>query len=387
MNNQKITSGQPSSIANAFMPPAKKLTEEEGVLHTFSKKRQILVIFQDPKNWKRGIKIGLHLVAYKVLQCWALSHALFGTEASAKKAHLTVGVYKAVQLGHSACKMGTAWAYSVFGDDLCCPSRNIAQKEVLRNEEDVAAARDMVQKILESNLLQRLGGNKKQIAELKTELINETIAFGAIAGGICAGACFSLIRNYLNGQKTLEEIVNNDYTKGMPPDAAANQAIYELFHNHKKALGKGIDALKKTFQWDFDFPKPDDRVDLVIAYLNGLQPTRSSNQCISLPEHSRFETTQEQLKNTPLESLEDGAYTATFETEGEPHITVFIKEKDKTYIFDPNFGLIRCPEGAYSQQMLKLLSLYAPSEKNPKVEKYYPENRQLIITKYELMKM
>jgi hypothetical protein len=62
---------------------------------------------------------------------------------------------------------------------------------------------------------------------------------------------------------------------------------------------------------------------------------------------------------------------------------VFIKEEEGNYIFDPNYGLIACDPKNPEVDLLKLLSIYEPPEREAD-KRYKPNNYDLKLQKYEL---
>lgn len=63
-----------------------------------------------------------------------------------------------------------------------------------------------------------------------------------------------------------------------------------------------------------------------------------------------------------LKSLDDGVYNLDLKTENLGHATLFIKNADQYYFWDPNYGLFECDKDNPKNEILKVISTYAPPQ-------------------------
>ena len=97
-------------------------------------------------------------------------------------------------------------------------------------------------------------------------------------------------------------------------------------------------------------------------------------------DYSTHESSKSHLKNFSL--LDTGVYETNFSTGDSSHSVLYVKlNSEEGYLFDPNYGLIRCDQGNHAKTYLKLLSLYTPPAK--KLENESDErNYRFAITKH-----
>lgn len=118
---------------------------------------------------------------------------------------------------HSGFDVARVWAQHYFGEDLVGLSKNISQKEILRNKLDEIAAKELLAEV--SAFIE---SGKVQYAFVETE--KELDA--AITDGICAGIRMDIATKYLQHGETLQNIFSMN-KEGASKEASAYQAVYD----------------------------------------------------------------------------------------------------------------------------------------------------------------
>lgn len=147
---------------------------------------------------------------------------------------------------HASADLGNISAQILFGSKVVDASRNVANKEVLRNGEDIKASHALVQ------TLQTLkhSGSDLQVQGDDEEFEN------TISDGICAGISLNIATRHLLGTRSeegvetesIEEIIASN-REGASADAAANQAIYQMLTasiDAKTHINMLMSSLKKS---------------------------------------------------------------------------------------------------------------------------------------------
>lgn len=124
-----------------------------------------------------------------------------------------------VKVGHQLSKLTHLFTKSYYGDALIGSARNVTSREVIRNSTDYEAT----QKLLEE--VRRGMANNPHIRQYnQVAAIDENPKF-RMGDGICAGIRADIASRFFNGE-SIENIVKAN-AQGAPPEAAANQALYE----------------------------------------------------------------------------------------------------------------------------------------------------------------
>ncbi|MBA3237431.1 MAG: hypothetical protein H0T62_03655 [Parachlamydiaceae bacterium] len=421
----------------------------------------------------------IQLISFKMKKCWVKAHGmmleswLFSDKNLMKKAEIKL----AKGVTHRECDIKSIFNKKIFGDKLLVASRNIATKEILKNEEDKQAYLTLRQ-LLSNNLSAMIGFEE---VALENNFKDPVEPKSAKRDGVCFSASMYLIEKMVNGDNLTEELLIHfakDLEQGVPARVAAIQEIYqelkfksvELEINeftsvndrsqfcafianliYEEAVSKDVkislndlpmikknvaefleqrendlDSTQKNIIYMDDifmsiqidslinrFKPIDEDFQNVNPSLSSLQDLKfkmsettfgiqnkykdnfSREAIARLYNHEKDiegmgavnstlglytdrESSKEHLEN--LSSLEEGSYEISFSTEAGGHSIVFVKMKDVGYIFDPNYGLIKCDMSS-SATFLKLLSLYAPPKEKLENEND-DRNYRLTFAKY-----
>lgn len=162
------------------------------------------------------------------------------------------------------------------------------------------------------------------------------------------------------------------------------KTVENMYAHDDKKLAQGLlitDQLQKIVK-DFNvFALPIHSKRNAIAHLYNfkLDTVGTTIARKTLGSFTEFCSSKEHLKK--FDSLSPGAYDISFHTEYGYHSIMYYKNKNgEGYLFDPNYGLIKC-EVPHQHSMLKLLSMYPPPDKK---ESYEDDNRnyKIYIGKY-----
>lgn len=321
-------------------------------------------------NIGRGVKAGFY---ESILSPTKGAGKMVSSEAIVHNAK--VGL--ATEVAHTAFKIGDTFHRKEFGDNLLVTTRNIGNKEVLRNREDLTEYKkyDAILKAKINN--EDYGKGKISFEE------TEKIDISANRDGVCLSTCMSIAKDVVKltekNDENLKDIVT-PYSKGVPAQVAGIQILY----GNMKVLVTGAPVIAFGKENADAFAQK-----AVIANLYGFEQDEKGTKD-SFAIVGRYENktdSAEHLEN--FHKLEPGTYQTSFTTGPGGHAILYIKESNtKGYFFDPNKGLIKCDENKpHANTYLKLLSQYPPPDlasRTDKQGKVVGEDNYLIsISKYK----
>lgn len=230
-----------------------------------------------PKNGERLLKItGCWLNAQRMLfQSFISSDEKLKHEAS---------IYLAANAEHKITKILETYNKVNFGDLLLISSRNIASKEVLRNEEDKVAycqLRDQLsQAVKDNNLEDLLGYDTSYFTEsFLNSLKGDYTPKSVNTSGVCFSSNLYLISKIFNDPRFQEGLLDeemlihhiHEIQKGVPGEVAAKQ---EVFHE--------LDFINFTGENKRDFSTEEKKLNFANDCANIIFD-RADRQKVALP--------------------------------------------------------------------------------------------------------
>ena len=278
----------------------------------------------------------------KIAECGIYSTAI-GYLSTNKQISNEVKIYTACT-SHKISKINQGIFELYFGDLLLTTSRNIAHKDVIRNEADKLAyleLRESFINALKENTLESLIGydQSKLSSEFLETIQKEVKPKSARTNGVCLSSSYYFIEKVLNSPELNEAILISlaqEMHKGVPAKVAAIHEIYdELFRLEKKT--------NEHFS-------PNE----AISHLYGKVDLEGANNTRS--------TLLKALKGSlNFKKLELGIYEITFDlgSNNEGHSLVYVKlSQNEGYFFDSNVGLIKCANVAHESVFDMILDIY-----------------------------
>jgi hypothetical protein len=292
------------------------------------------------KNMERLIKIS---------KCWIYSNAMEYISADEQICN-EIKIYKACT-EHNRYKILKNVFESYLGDLLLITSRNIAQKDVIRNETDKSAYLELresfINALKEHNLEPLIGYDQSKLSCEFLETIQlEVTPKSARANGVCLSSSYYFMEKVLNSPELNEAIlieIARELQKGVPAKVAAIQEIYiELLHSEQK---------KRYIETHEDFG-----VRVAISNIYGYKvDIEGSNNTRSILSKALTED------SNIFESIEFGIYEISFDigSNTAAHSIAYIKlSQVEGYFFDSNIGLIKCGDYKHSSILFKLLNIH-----------------------------
>jgi hypothetical protein len=242
-----------------------------------------------------------------------------------------------------------------FGELLLISSRNIAEKTVLRNEEDKIAYNGLRNRLFEAkeanNLESIIGYNKDCFTDEYLENLHPgSSQKSANTNGLCASTCLYLIGKILTlpefSESVLIELIR-ELQKGVPAEIAAKQELYEEL-DFDIAGPKVFDISNKNARTNLIAST----ADILLTRAERLGITEELQQAITSileSEHIQFKITQSQifnkLKKEPhfhqlLQNLEPKALLKTeqYRNNALAHLYGFKQDLEGTFLATILFG-------------------------------------------------
>ncbi|MDP1836006.1 MAG: hypothetical protein Q8K75_08785 [Chlamydiales bacterium] len=180
-----------------------------------------------------------------------------------------------IKIGQKATK---AWIGGILGgkDRVIVSCSNVAKTEILRTEQDVSAAKALKAKIMESHDFKTSLKHEQNAPELGkatdaffVQSLHSSKSDSAIMDGICFGTSVAFMQRYLEGGSTIRDIAQ-EFSGGMPADAAANQAVYQELATAGTLTGASLgDVINDTSKHRSSGSKPTaDDIKAVINVLS-----------------------------------------------------------------------------------------------------------------------
>lgn len=206
-------------------------TEKNQSIEEFSWGKALHVCLQ-PANLDRILSM---------TKCWfkaqgmMLQSQLLSDESLWQKAQIKL----ATGIEHRFYEICATFSKMTFGEaNVLVSTRNIASKEVLRNETDkhyyLELNRLISKKYSESDLVSLIGYDESYLTEESKEFIKtDAEPKSASRDGVCFSACMYLIGKILNDPNIEESLLiqhAQEFQRGVPAEVAAKQEIY---HNLK----------------------------------------------------------------------------------------------------------------------------------------------------------
>lgn len=227
-------------------------------------------------------------------------------------------IFLAKNVSHTEYKASKVFAKRQFGENLLVSTRNIASKKTLDTQADQKAYEELTDR---ADVQSWEREPQPDISLAKTD-------------GICLSTCLSIAGKLPSKGLTEHELktIIAEYSKGASEGlVSAAQAVYE---------------------------------ELTDASLQDKSKLASLHKCsITSQIHMQGQNPLDQLEK--FHELPSGTYQTSFKT-GEKdgaHALLYIKLENKEgYLFDPNYGLIKCDEDKklHAKTYLKLLNMYEP---------------------------
>lgn len=375
-------------------------------------------IITTKKNWSRYVEHIFHALQGNVY--WSAGY-LSGNNSIHEKGKIQLAVNK-----HKIIKIGSVCGKAAFGKLLLVPVRNIAEKDVFRNQE--------IAKVYSETLHEWV----EKVGKIDPAAKDTS----ALAEGVCLSMCLSIAKKVLKSdlysEKALIQLVRA-YRKGAPSKVAVNQLFYSVdFPNVAAKWEEEAEKLKLLLQYADNQSLIDILIDKLRGKFKEIQEIGSAMQYSKDAEgmtdenrkklfYQRFDELEMTLdrrfaqiydlkfddcakvkeigssylyKNS-FKHLENFASLLPSKSENQPavylitfgvgmgipfvpikiggHAILYIKlNESEGFFLDPNFGLIKCePHTLHNQTLLKILALYPPVN--------FSNNYRVIIAKLSLI--
>ncbi len=353
--------------------------------------------------------------------------------------------YYSAKIDHDIADLHAIWASRKYGYKLISPTRNIANRKILKSKSDLEEAK---------TILQAMHQPRESVPpEVKTALKNAKISVRAeedpqhcIQDGICAGLSLQVAKEFLEGKPI--ETIAEEIAKGSGKEAAANQAVYQALAEKitrknildltknpqtKKELAQGYksvisskkkpsrkfqlsslwselkEAAVKLFRKTSYDPYLGKDYSEIIDHISDnkirfqmktalckeidrmkLAPIAAYRNCKKqdVPEFGPVgssDTNDQFLSH--FNNLKNGVYSLSILLKDGGHATLYIQNKDGTGVFfDPNIGFLKCENRCDAQDVIKnVLKTYSsPRPRRPWLQKGKIDH-QMTISKFELI--
>lgn len=349
----------------------------------------------------KKIVVGISLILPMfILRITSLAVGIFGkySENLSLKLKKISNKFDAIQAHHD---------FKKTPDSILCKSINMASLDVIWNERDITKTEELFKKVSNPELWIKKGFAELYHPDLKKLANSKSV--GGLLDGVCISASISIIKLLLNS-----EINNEDdlvrlfktYENGFSEKIAAQQEFYDKILEFAKNWGdkdkikldyRNIEAVKKdkilaalkgnqenanNIQENFiEILKQKTTKSLLKSELFNLQKrsierlAALNNLCLEFNSNITLNKIKEDVKTQQkFNQLENGYYNIILQN----HSIVFIKKEFGAYIFDPNYGLIKCDSKDPSFNFIQLLKFYPYEKKNylnePKKQPIYVFN-------------
>jgi hypothetical protein len=310
--------------------------------------KSMCIISSKVRNWPRGANAIIQSCALDILRLLTYINKKIKFSESIE---FTYKKQEAKFIRLSA-EIKNSLVKSLFKDDFLASSCNILETNAFNEKKDL----ESVNKIMEifNKNIKFANGSDKDIKDFE----KRKFEFISLRNGVCKGASIDFIHRYLyrDSNKTVKEIVNENFKNGAPAEAGGLQAFFQwiiktsVFTCASEFTDFGPDLVKSRLS-EFN------ENEAFIAWVHKIKPGETT---VKLSNTS----TIDQLNARCLSKLPIGIYEMRFSTGSVAHVTVFIKEANCSYIFDPNYGLISC-NSEPEEHLATLLSLYDPPADTP----------------------
>ncbi|MCE5315775.1 MAG: hypothetical protein LLG04_00230, partial [Parachlamydia sp.] len=341
---------------------------------------------------------GPSYVAVLSIRVTACFFSIFGKwgKRCAEKLRSKAQSFKVCYVVHNLCNLAAVSSPL----PLLSFAKNVTRCDVLRKKEDIQAANSMRERLL-SHI-------QKQSPEIAGQIKNrmQKVTFkGDDGSGICYGASLCFLKSFLSSRCVTEKQLQSlalPLAKGFPGVAAGLQMMYEKFVDlpkkeildwHRNQINERIAEL----ELQIDAAKEIEAIQPIYRHLANL--TTHINQvlpilqtgfklgwvagtCDLTPHKDNWNLTRfyqfdsDQAVRRQFDELPLGAYQLTFKAKSSGHAVTYLKCGFGSYLFDPNFGLMKCTSPA--EDLQKLLKGY-PFPRGSK-----DNARQLGVFRYEL---
>lgn len=297
----------------------------------------------------------------------------------------------------------------LFESRVLCRAQNIAQKSVIWRGEDLKKSKEFTALFADREHCVKKG--LSQLAPSEIEELKKYPMKGADTTGICFGASLWTIKLLLSKQiKSEKELIQllDKYKNGFPAEAAALQNLHMAFVGYKfqlsekeqEAASYEVDEAQQEFLHEIEQKRIDlenrkeslSREEYTRLFLQIIKETEESiphkiAELIANVEQlylyksktSRLERVAAlidlKLKHKiekrersfftgiihkkemqdKFNQLKNGCYQLRFRTSDKGgHSIVYIKKDFGSYLYDPNFGLIKCTTDNPSKRLCEL---------------------------------
>lgn len=280
-------------------------------------------------------------------------------------------------------------------------AKNIARCDAIRRKEDIKAADSM-----RASLLAQVHKQSPEIGALMKQQLEKAAFKGDDGTGICYGASLWFLKSFLGSRCATEDQLRRmvlPLGKGFPDEAAGVQMVFEKFAGLPKKdllnwyrnqingrlaeLERQVDDVQHMEAFQAIYKHLADLIDnfdevfsilqtgFKLGWMAGILGLKQHQDNWNLTRFYPFDSdsaVRKQFGELPL-----GAYQITFKTASSGHAIAYLKCAFGSYLFDPNFGLMKCAFPAADLQ--KLLKSY------PLPRKSKGSERQLGVLRYELV--
>ena len=292
-----------------------------------------------------------------------------------KQAH-----FQKIQASHQSYKINAIWAKKIFGENFLVPSRNLIMKKFTSEAEREAchALKEQiinlpVEKYLSKEEQKFIAGYQDCLRDdMKTSFDNEDFEIQTVKG-VCYASSLNFLQEYLKDPKQDIVALAQKYQKGVPTHVAAIQAVTLCFTATQ--CDKIMAALLGL---EFIPPMNDQKAGLLKILSNfGMFDSKDNHYLVN---HQFYDSTKAQLLDSDfVNNQKPGAHLLSFDTGAGRHAIVYINRGEEGgYLFDPNYGLIRCEDENHEKTLLDLLYLYELPEGESKL------NYHLSLQEYRL---
>lgn len=262
------------------------------------------------------------------------------------------------------------------------PSMNLARRDVVYNDEDIASA-NCYRNLILSNQFQTTISSCSFDKECYDKLRAMRFS-GARTQGICQSATLVFIQTVLQRKPSAEEALKKIaavFEEGFPKEAAGLYEIYDALEvSSRKKIKEEMDREFTKVNGLLDKTESQSEIALLMSRAKDLH-TQAKRRLLEIKEKtfqvycsilgmslkgspeksyacdftdfSSRKKTQERFDALPL-----GVYYLGFSTENSGHAIAFLKYDFGTYLFDPNKGLMKCDESKPSSDFTKLSQTY-----------------------------
>ena len=199
---------------------------------------------------------------FSITRCWLKAQAMIleATVCSDKNLLRKAQIKLAKGVEHRFSEIAITFGKMMFGEEnVLLPCRNIARKDVLKNEDDRESyieLRNLLSKKIEENeLVSLIGFDESYLTKEFKERITDFEPKSAKSDGVCYSACMYLIGKLLNEPEINEDVLIHhakELEEGVPAKVAAIQEIYhELKFNDNKRIELQFNETSKSIRATF----------------------------------------------------------------------------------------------------------------------------------------